>query len=118
MHTPYYKDGWTPSQPLEREAPEGSFKIVLDPDYAEGLRDVASFSHLYILAYLHQQTDEPKLTAHPPWAKGKEVGLFASRSPRRINPIALSIVRVLKVEKQRNLYLSGGLFRRHPGVGS
>ncbi len=104
VHSPYTKDGWTPSQPLEREAPEGAFKIVLDPAYVAGLKDLESFSHLYILAYLHQQT-EAKMTAHPPWAKGLEVGLFASRSPRRVNPIALSIVKLLKIEGNE-LYIS------------
>jgi tRNA (Thr-GGU) A37 N-methylase len=42
----------------------------------------------------------------PPWAKGKKVGLFASRSPVRPNPIGLSIVRIKKIIENK-IYTSG-----------
>ena len=42
----------------------------------------------------------------PPWAKGKKVGVFASRSPVRPNPIGLSIVRIKKIVGNK-IYTSG-----------
>ena len=42
----------------------------------------------------------------PPWANGLRVGLFASRSPLRPNPIGLSVVRVKGIENNR-VYTSG-----------
>ena len=37
------------------------------------------------------------MVVNPPWSQGTTVGLFASRSPRRPNPIGISVVRVKKI---------------------
>ena len=42
----------------------------------------------------------------PPWSDGKEIGLFASRSPVRPNPIGVSIVKLLKINKNE-IFTSG-----------
>ena len=42
----------------------------------------------------------------PPWAEGKRVGVFSSRSPLRPNPIGLSVVRVKSIVENR-IYTSG-----------
>jgi tRNA-Thr(GGU) m(6)t(6)A37 methyltransferase TsaA len=42
----------------------------------------------------------------PPWADGKKVGVFASRSPVRPNPIGLSVVRIKNIVENR-IYTSG-----------
>jgi len=42
----------------------------------------------------------------PPWAGGKQVGVFASRSPVRPNPVGLSIVRIKKIAGNK-IYTSG-----------
>lgn len=95
IHTPYEEDGFCPSQPVERE--EGEARIELDEAYAEGLADLDRFSHVMIL-FFQDRSAGYKPTARPPWAKGKQVGLFASRSPRRPCPIALSTVRLKRIE--------------------
>ncbi len=97
VRTPYTAD-WAPQQPLEREAPAESFRIELDERYAPGLADLDSFSHLIVLTYLDRSKGYQGSRVQPPWAKGKEVGLWASRSPARPNPIALSVVRILRIE--------------------
>jgi tRNA-Thr(GGU) m(6)t(6)A37 methyltransferase TsaA len=95
IHTPYQAGRFAPSQPLERE--EGEARIELEPEYAEALADLASFSHVILIYHLnHAQGWKPKAT--PPWAKGKTVGLFASRSPHRPNPVGISIVELRKIE--------------------
>ena len=95
--TPY--TDWAPHQPPEREAKEGTFKLVLRPELAPGLDQLRRFSHIYVLFHLDRAERPESLRVSPPWAHGKvEVGLFASRSSRRPNPIGLSVVRVLRVE--------------------
>jgi len=96
VRSPYHD--WAPHQPVEREAREGAFRLVLHPEFAEGLRDLERFAYAYVLTHLDRGQGPASLTASPPWAGGKTVGVFASRSPARPNPIGLSIVRVLRVE--------------------
>lgn len=94
--TPY--TDWAPHQPLEREAPDGVFRIEVEERYAEALADLDRFSHLIVIAYLDRSPGYVSARVRPPWAKGKEVGLWAARSPARPNPIALSVVRIVGVE--------------------
>jgi len=102
IHTPY--DESAPYQPVEDS--EGEFKIVLDRSYQQGLNKLDKFSYIYVIYYVHKLDRSPSMLVKPPWAGGMEVGLFASRSPVRPNPIGLSIVR-LKSIKGNVLYTSG-----------
>jgi len=102
IHTPY--DESAPYQPVEDS--EGEFKIVLGRSYQQGLNKLDKFSYIYVIYYVHKLDRSPRMLVKPPWAKGMEVGLFASRSPVRPNPIGLSIVR-LKSIKGNVLYTSG-----------
>jgi tRNA (adenine37-N6)-methyltransferase len=96
--TPY--SDWAPNQPPERDAQPGAFRIELDPEHSEGLRDLERFSHLIVVSYLDRSDDEFDYRVQPPWAKGREVGLFASRSPRRPNAIGISVVKLLRIEEE------------------
>lgn len=104
VHTPYTDNA--PYQPVP-DAP-GSFRLVVAPKYADGLKKLESFRYIYVLFLMDRVRGEPKMVIHPPWApEGTRVGVFASRSPRRPSPIGLSIVRVLKV--QGNVVTTSGL---------
>jgi tRNA (adenine37-N6)-methyltransferase len=100
IHTPY-QDA-PPHQP-EPDA-DGEFYIDLNPDLVEGLYELETFK--YVLFYLDRPDKPVSMRAKPPMAGGREVGLFASRSPRRPNAIGLSIVWLKKIEGAR-LYISG-----------
>ena len=63
---------------------------VVLPEFVEGLRSVETFSHL-ILVYWMDQVKAPELVFMPPF-DDQQRGIFATRSPRRPNPIALSVV--------------------------
>jgi len=112
VRTPY-RD-WAPHQPVERDAEEGKFRLVLSREYSEGLRDLERFTYVYVLTYLDRQPKPVDMTVSPPWAKGKTVGLFASRSPGRPNPIGLSIVQVLRVEGSEVIISPIDFFDRTP----
>jgi len=73
-------------------------RIIIFPGYQPGLKFLEKFNYLYVLFYLDRPHKEPSLSAHPPRAKGLEVGVFASCSPSRPNPIGLSIVRLKRME--------------------
>ena len=65
------------------------------------LRDIESFSHLWIIFLFHQQNYPGyKPLVQPPRLGGKKtMGVFATRSPNRINPIGLSAVQLDRVEQ-------------------
>jgi len=81
-------------------------RIVFMPDYRnpDALREITGFSHLWLLfdfSKAHREDWSP--TVRPPRLGGnRRVGVFASRSPFRPNPIGLSSVRLLGVEKTQN----------------
>lgn len=87
--------------------------LELLPPYnvEEALRGITEFSHLWILFVFHKHLDKPfQPTVRPPRLGGnKRVGVFASRSPFRPNPIGLSVVE-LKAVNGTTLELSGGDF--------
>jgi len=101
IHTPY--KNFAPYQPREND--EGEFIIEVEPAYEAGLNRLEEFSYIYVLYYLHRRSGKISLKARPPWTD-QVVGLFASRSPHRPNPIGLSVVRLEK-RQGNNLFVSG-----------
>lgn len=75
--------------------------VVVDAEYADGLDGIEDFSHIIVICYLHRQGEENRrrLRVHP---QGREdlplVGVFATRSPKRPNPIAITVVPLLRRE--------------------
>ncbi len=86
-------------------APSLTAEIVFLPAFRaeEALRGIEGFSHLWLLfdfSLAHREEWSP--TVRPPRLGGNErVGVFASRSPFRPNPVGLSCVRLLGVEKRK-----------------
>lgn len=76
--------------------------LELHHDYArtEAVRELASFSHIWVVFVFHQNTGlKWKPTVRPPRLGGnKRIGVFASRSGHRPNPIGISAVRLQGVE--------------------
>lgn len=84
----------TPIQPVYARGCNGRAEIL--PQYVEGLKDLDGFSHLLLLYHFHR-AGEPLLTVVP-FTDDQPRGLFSTRSPRRPNPIGLSLVRLLRIE--------------------
>ena len=89
--------------------PEVVSTIVFEPEYrvAEALRGIEGYSHLWVIWRFHQAEREGwSPTVRPPRLGGNErVGVFATRSPFRPNPIGLSVVRLVAVERDERLGL-------------
>lgn len=71
-------------------------QIVIDKSLLAGLQDLAEFSHIYVIFHLHKMS-EPALTVIP-FLDTKPHGIFATRSPKRPNPIGLSIAAIDHIE--------------------
>ena len=78
----------------------GVSEIILHEDLAEALEGIKSFSHLFVIFWMHEISDEERMTKkiHP---RGRMdmplVGIYATRTPHRRNPIGLTLVELLKV---------------------
>jgi len=70
--------------------------IELDARYADGLKDVETTSHLLILYWMDKARRDLILQAPRHYATQR--GTFALRSPVRPNPIAASVVKLVKIE--------------------
>lgn len=78
-------------------------KIIFEPEYRnpDALRGIDGFSHLWLIwQFSRNILDNWQATVRPPKLGGRQsVGVFATRSPMRPNPIGLSCVRLERVEK-------------------
>lgn len=70
---------------------EGVLEIL--PEFELGLTDIEGFSHIFVLWMFHQ-SEGFELLGTPP-IDNKPHGVFATRSPRRPNPIGLTVVELL-----------------------
>ncbi len=76
---------------------EGTLEIL--PELEEGLTDIEGFSHLFVL-WLFHRSEGFELISTPPCDE-RSHGVFASRAPRRPNPIGLSVVQLLGRDGRR-----------------
>lgn len=71
-----------------------------EPRYAEAAKDLAGFDRIWVIFCFHLNWDHWNPMVRPPVSPdGKKYSLFATRSPHRPNPIGLSCVELLSVEK-------------------
>lgn len=94
IQTPFKDINGMPIQPSGARDVPG--QLVLDPRYEEGLCDLDGFSHLILLYHFHLSKGYSLMVK--PFLDTVERGLFATRAPRRPNPIGLSIVRLNRID--------------------
>ena len=87
------------------------FSLVIDEAFREALTGLEGFSHLYVLFWCHHlDTPEARevVVAEKPYREGPDrVGIFATRSPARPNPIALTAVQVLGIDHRTGVVQVG-----------
>jgi tRNA-Thr(GGU) m(6)t(6)A37 methyltransferase TsaA len=90
MHTPFTEKSQVPIQ-ASRSRAAGQVEVF--PEFAEGLQDLAGFSHLILLYVFH--ASQGYALRVKPFLDDQLRGLFATRHPCRPNPIGLSVVRLV-----------------------
>lgn len=94
VSSPYKDTSSVPKGLGAKHEAEGVLKIL--PDFELGLTDVEGFSHLYVL-WEFNRSEGFALIGTPP-SDNRPHGVFATRSPRRPNPIGLTVVELLRRE--------------------
>jgi len=102
VRSPYSDTSQIPKGAGAQHSAEGVLEVL--PEFEAGLLDIEGSSHLFILWAFHR-SEGYHLISTPP-TDDKPHGVFSTRSPRRPNPIGLTVVELLRREGSR-LYLRG-----------
>lgn len=88
-------------------AKHGNFAIEIFNQYRQGLLELDGFSHLHVFWWGHLQ-DQPEnrtiTIAEKAYKKGPDqIGVFATRSPARPNPVLVTVVPVIAIDHVKGL---------------
>ena len=89
-HTPYHEQLGTPIAPVFAEGEPATLEIF--KAYRTGLSDVAGFQRIWVISWLDRSKGYELLTV--PYRDIVKRGVFATRAPRRPNPVGLSCVEI------------------------
>lgn len=109
LQTPYKQKFGTPRQ--NGLVPAARAQLILNKELVPpgSLDSLKDFSHLWLLFHFHKNTNETVSgKVKPPRLKGEKMGLFATRSPHRPNPVGMSLVKIESInEEELSLEVSG-----------
>ncbi|MFW6287725.1 MAG: ribonuclease HI [bacterium] len=101
----FIKTSYINNAPIQPQPSSDDHYLEIKDEYIPGLKYLDKFNYIYVIYYLDRvdRNDEIKMQLTK---EDNEVGLFASRTPFRPNPIALSIVKIIRI-KGNKIYISG-----------
>ena len=91
VRSPYVNTREIPKGLGAKHDAEGVLEVLAE--FEPGLADIEGFSHLYVI-WAFDRAEGFDLTATPP-SDNRPHGVFATRSPRRPNPLALTVVELI-----------------------
>ena len=94
IHSPFMEPEGMPIQPVGAVGVKGTVEVF--EDFHSGLEDLDGFSHIILLYHFHRSHGFDLRVV--PFMDSRKRGLFATRAPKRPNPIGLSIVQLDKIE--------------------
>jgi len=104
FHSEYIPQTGAPRQGIL--IPEGQARIEIFPEYIKALQTLNLFEYIIVI-YHFDKVNTWTTPVQPPGADDDhEFGLFATRSPKRPNPIGFAVIKLNKIESG-NLYVSG-----------
>jgi len=103
VRSPYTNTSEVPRGLGIQQRAEGILEIL--PEFEPGLTDIEGFSHLFVLWVFDRSAAGFNLISKAPH-DGRGRGVFASHSPRRPNPIGLTVVELLRRDG-RKLHVRG-----------
>jgi len=95
IHSPFQQPKGTPIQPTAAKGVDGVVEVF--PEYVEGLKDLDGFSHIILIYHFH--LFKKFSLKVKPFMDNQIHGVFSTRAPSRPNPIGISTVKVIKIEK-------------------
>ncbi len=112
VSSPYKEKFAIPRQPGLVNAAKGTVRLLGEVNNSDSVRELAQFSHLWLIFVFHGTQEQGwKPLVRPPRLGGnKKVGVLATRSTFRPNPIGMSVVKLDKidvVEQDVVLHISG-----------
>lgn len=112
IHSPFKEKFGIPRQPRLMKTAPATLELLPPYDRDEALRGLEGFSHLWLLFVFHGvRRGDWSPTVRPPRLGGNQrVGVFASRSTHRPNPIGMSVVELIDIKHNGGrllLYLNG-----------
>jgi tRNA (adenine37-N6)-methyltransferase len=103
----------TPRQPSLATKAKSKLTLYTTRIPPISLKSLASFNHVWLIFHFHQNTNAHKLdfkaTIKPPRLNGTSLGVFATRSPHRPNPIGLSLAKIVRVDESAGEIFFEGL---------
>ena len=99
VRSPYTDPDQIPKGCGAQHEAEGTLELL--PEFEAGLTDIEGFSHLFVIWVFDRSTGYDLLTKPP--SDNRTHGLFATRTPRRPNPLGLTVVRLLSRDGSRLL---------------
>ena len=94
IHSPHTSTSGMPIQPSGAGQFSGTVEVFAP--YVDGLKDLEGFSHIILLYSFHRASGYDLEVV--PFLDTKPHGVFATRAPKRPNPIGLSVVRLVQAE--------------------
>jgi tRNA-Thr(GGU) m(6)t(6)A37 methyltransferase TsaA len=94
IHTPFTKLEGMPIQPKGAVGVNGT--VELFQEFQAGLKDLDGFTHIIVL-YMFHRSEGLNLQVIP-FMDITSRGIFATRAPKRPNPIGLSVVQLVRIE--------------------
>ena len=102
IRSPYRDTSQIPKGAGAKHNAEGTLEV--SPEFEAGLQDLEGFSHLFLIWVFHRSEGYELVGTNP--TDKKPHGVFATRSPRRTNPIGLTVAELLRREGS-TLFLRG-----------
>ncbi len=102
-----------PRQSMMMSEARAILKLNSDPQFSIALNHLENFSHIFVIFIFHQHLEKGwRPTIRPPRLDApRRVGVFASRSPHRPNPIGISAVKLDRIDRDApggiEIHLSG-----------
>ncbi|MGA1843668.1 MAG: tRNA (N6-threonylcarbamoyladenosine(37)-N6)-methyltransferase TrmO [bacterium] len=94
IHSPFTEIKGMPIQPSGAAGVKGT--VEMKPEFVEGLKDLDGFSHIILIYHFHQSKGYALHVI--PFLDTVSHGVFATRAPKRPNPVGLSVVRLIGID--------------------
>ncbi|MBB5193708.1 tRNA-Thr(GGU) m(6)t(6)A37 methyltransferase TsaA [Silvimonas terrae] len=107
LRTPFADKFGIPRQPSLAPHALGTLQLLPPYDRPEAVRGLEAFSHVWLTFVFHQTAGQWSPTVRPPRLGGNQrMGVFATRSPFRPNPLGLSLVELASVDTTEHVVLT------------